>query len=110
MKVTHTTAKVGAAIPSATCPRWALGSRCLGEAALYGRGVRRRLGIKRGITGLWQVNGRSDLSWDESVPLDLRYMENWSFVLDLHILWKTGSAADAAEPERTGPLRLDCLR
>ena len=48
--------------------------------------------VKPGITGLWQVNGRSDLSWDESVRLDLRYVENWSFVLDLQILWKTLSA------------------
>jgi exopolysaccharide biosynthesis polyprenyl glycosylphosphotransferase len=62
------------------------------EAALYGDHVRRRLAVKPGITGLWQVNGRSDLSWDESVRLDLRYVENWSFVLDLHILWKTSSA------------------
>ena len=62
------------------------------EAALYGDHVRRRLVVKPGITGLWQVNGRSDLSWDESVRLDLRYVENWSFVLDLQILWKTCSA------------------
>ncbi len=62
------------------------------EAALYGDHVRRRLAVKPGMTGLWQVNGRSDLSWDESVRLDLRYVENWSFVLDLQILWKTGSA------------------
>jgi exopolysaccharide biosynthesis polyprenyl glycosylphosphotransferase len=62
------------------------------EAALYGEHVRRRLAVKPGITGLWQVNGRSDLSWEESVRLDLRYVENWSFVLDLQILWKTGSA------------------
>ena len=62
------------------------------EAALYGDHVRRRLAVKPGITGLWQVNGRSDLSWDETVRLDLRYVENWSFVLDLQILWKTGSA------------------
>jgi len=62
------------------------------EAALYGDHVRRRLVVKPGITGLWQVNGRSDLSWDESVRLDLRYVENWSFTLDLQILWKTGYA------------------
>jgi exopolysaccharide biosynthesis polyprenyl glycosylphosphotransferase len=62
------------------------------EAARYGEYVRRRLMVKPGITGLWQVNGRSDLSWDESVRLDLRYVENWSFVLDLQILWKTFSA------------------
>jgi exopolysaccharide biosynthesis polyprenyl glycosylphosphotransferase len=62
------------------------------EAALYGDHVRRRLAVSPGITGLWQVNGRSDLAWDESVRLDLRYVENWSFVLDLQILWKTFSA------------------
>jgi exopolysaccharide biosynthesis polyprenyl glycosylphosphotransferase len=62
------------------------------EAALYGEHVRRRLAVKPGITGLWQVNGRSDLSWEESVRLDLRYVENWSFVLDLQILWKTWAA------------------
>jgi exopolysaccharide biosynthesis polyprenyl glycosylphosphotransferase len=62
------------------------------EAALYGDHVRRRLMVKPGITGLWQVNGRADLSWDESVRLDLRYVENWSLVLDLQILWKTVAA------------------
>jgi lipopolysaccharide/colanic/teichoic acid biosynthesis glycosyltransferase len=41
---------------------------------------------------LWQVNGRSDLSWDEAIRLDVRYVENWSFLLDLQILWKTWSA------------------
>jgi exopolysaccharide biosynthesis polyprenyl glycosylphosphotransferase len=59
------------------------------EAAKYADHVRRRLVVKPGVTGLWQVNGRSDLSWDESVRLDLRYVENWSFALDLQILWKT---------------------
>jgi exopolysaccharide biosynthesis polyprenyl glycosylphosphotransferase len=62
------------------------------EAAMYADHVRRRLVVKPGLTGLWQVNGRSDLSWDESVRLDLRYVENWSFALDLQILWKTISA------------------
>jgi exopolysaccharide biosynthesis polyprenyl glycosylphosphotransferase len=62
------------------------------EAAVYADHVRRRLVVKPGLTGLWQVNGRSDLSWDESVRLDLRYVENWSFALDLQILWKTISA------------------
>jgi exopolysaccharide biosynthesis polyprenyl glycosylphosphotransferase len=60
-----------------------------GEAAKYADHVRRRLVVKPGLTGMWQVNGRSDLSWDESVRLDLRYVENWSFALDLQILWKT---------------------
>jgi exopolysaccharide biosynthesis polyprenyl glycosylphosphotransferase len=59
------------------------------EVASYADHVRRRLVVKPGLTGLWQVNGRSDLSWDESVRLDLRYVENWSFALDLQILWKT---------------------
>lgn len=63
------------------------------EAALYADHVRRRLMVKPGLTGLWQVNGRSDLSWEESVRLDLRYVENWSFVLDLQILWKTWTSA-----------------
>jgi exopolysaccharide biosynthesis polyprenyl glycosylphosphotransferase len=61
------------------------------EASKYADHVRRRLVVKPGLTGLWQVNGRSDLSWEESVRLDLRYVENWSFVLDLQILWKTFS-------------------
>jgi exopolysaccharide biosynthesis polyprenyl glycosylphosphotransferase len=59
------------------------------EAARYADHVRRRLVVKPGVTGLWQVSGRSDLSWDESVRLDLRYVENWSLALDLQILWKT---------------------
>jgi exopolysaccharide biosynthesis polyprenyl glycosylphosphotransferase len=62
------------------------------EVAQYAEHVHRRLVVKPGLTGLWQVNGRSDLSWEESVRLDLRYVENWSFALDLQILWKTGSA------------------
>lgn len=62
------------------------------EVAKYGDDVRRRLLVKPGMTGLWQVSGRSDLSWEESVRLDLRYVENWSLVLDLQILWKTISA------------------
>lgn len=62
------------------------------EADLYGEHVRRRLAVRPGITGLWQVNGRSDLPWEEAVRLDLRYVENWSFMLDLQILWKTLAA------------------
>jgi lipopolysaccharide/colanic/teichoic acid biosynthesis glycosyltransferase len=62
------------------------------EAARYGDHMRRRLVVKPGMTGLWQINGRSDLPWEEAVRLDLRYVENWSFILDLQILWKTLSA------------------
>jgi exopolysaccharide biosynthesis polyprenyl glycosylphosphotransferase len=62
------------------------------EAARYGDHMRRRLAVKPGITGLWQVSGRSDLPWEEAERLDLRYVENWSFALDLQVLWKTGSA------------------
>ncbi|MBB6476391.1 exopolysaccharide biosynthesis polyprenyl glycosylphosphotransferase [Sphaerisporangium rubeum] len=62
------------------------------EVACYGDDVRRRLVVRPGMTGLWQVNGRCDLSWEESVRLDLRYVENWSLTLDLQILWKTWSA------------------
>ncbi len=62
------------------------------EVARYHDHMRRRLVVKPGITGLWQVNGRSDLSWADAVRLDLRYVENWSLALDLQVLWKTGSA------------------
>jgi exopolysaccharide biosynthesis polyprenyl glycosylphosphotransferase len=59
------------------------------EAEVYPPDMRRRLKVKPGLTGLWQVSGRSDLSWSESVRLDVRYVENWSLALDLTILWKT---------------------
>jgi lipopolysaccharide/colanic/teichoic acid biosynthesis glycosyltransferase len=62
------------------------------EVAAYSDDTRRRLLVKPGITGLWQVSGRSDLSWDESVRLDLHYVENWSLTTDLMILWKTAFA------------------
>jgi exopolysaccharide biosynthesis polyprenyl glycosylphosphotransferase len=67
------------------------------EAERYGHHVRRRLVVKPGITGLWQVSGRSELPWEEAVRLDVRYVENWSFALDLQILWKTGSAVFGGE-------------
>jgi exopolysaccharide biosynthesis polyprenyl glycosylphosphotransferase len=63
----------------------------------YAGDVRRRLAVKPGITGLWQVSGRSDLSWDESVRLDLRYVENWSLALDVSILWRTLRAVLATD-------------
>ncbi|GAA1688238.1 sugar transferase [Fodinicola feengrottensis] len=53
---------------------------------------RRRMVVKPGITGLWQVGGRSDLSWEDAVRLDLRYVENWSLSLDLVILLRTVTA------------------
>jgi len=59
------------------------------ESARYAPDVRRRLLVKPGLTGLWQVSGRSDLSWDEAVRLDLRYVEDWSLAMDAVILWKT---------------------
>jgi len=62
------------------------------EAARYGDDVRRRLVVKPGMTGLWQVSGRSDLSREDAVRLDLRYVENWSLALDLQIMWKTCAA------------------
>jgi lipopolysaccharide/colanic/teichoic acid biosynthesis glycosyltransferase len=66
-------------------PRPALPS----ETERWGRSTARRLLVKPGITGLWQVSGRSDLSWEDSVRLDLYYVENWSFAGDIQILWKT---------------------
>ena len=62
------------------------------EVERYDTSTRRRLLVKPGLTGLWQISGRSDLSWEESVRLDLRYVENWTLALDLLILWKTASA------------------
>jgi len=62
------------------------------EVASYGGHMRRRLVVKPGLTGLWQVSGRSDLSQEEAERLDVHYVENWSLVLDLQVLWKTGSA------------------
>lgn len=62
------------------------------EVELYHDTVHRRLRVKPGLTGLWQVSGRSDLPWDEAVRLDLRYVDNWSLTMDLMILWKTARA------------------
>ncbi len=50
---------------------------------------RKRYLVLPGLTGLWQVSGRADLPWEESVRLDLRYVDNWSPAMDLQILWKT---------------------
>jgi exopolysaccharide biosynthesis polyprenyl glycosylphosphotransferase len=62
------------------------------EVSEYDPDLRRRLVVPPGLTGLWQVSGRSDLSWDESRYLDLHYVENWSPALDLMILLKTARA------------------
>lgn len=67
------------------------------ETMTYGPDVKRRLLVKPGMTGLWQVSGRSDLSWEESVRLDLRYVEDWSLALDALILWKTVRAVFTGE-------------
>jgi exopolysaccharide biosynthesis polyprenyl glycosylphosphotransferase len=67
-------------------------ARAYEEAASHDDFTWRRLAVKPGITGLWQVSGRADLPWEESVRLDVRYVDNWSLALDLQILWKTGQA------------------
>lgn len=67
------------------------------EVEKYDGRVSRRMLVKPGITGLWQVSGRSDLSWEESVRLDLSYVENWSIMQDLVILWRTAKAVLAQE-------------
>jgi exopolysaccharide biosynthesis polyprenyl glycosylphosphotransferase len=62
------------------------------EVATYDHFATRRLQVRPGMTGLWQVSGRSDLSWDETVRLDLYYVDNWSMVQDLTILARTFGA------------------
>ncbi|MGP9693495.1 sugar transferase [Brachybacterium sp. AOP25-B2-12] len=66
------------------------------EAARYDQDARRRLSVRPGITGLWQVSGRSDLSWSETVRLDMYYVDNWSFTQDVLILTKTVRAVLAS--------------
>ncbi|HET8600735.1 MAG TPA: sugar transferase [Segeticoccus sp.] len=65
------------------------------EVTLYEQDAFRRLRVQPGMTGLWQVSGRSDLSWEQSLRLDLWYVDNWSPMLDLQILWRTGRAVFA---------------
>jgi lipopolysaccharide/colanic/teichoic acid biosynthesis glycosyltransferase len=62
------------------------------EVEAYEQDVRRRLLVKPGLTGLWQVSGRSNLSWQDSVRLDLYYVENWSLTGDLVIILRTARA------------------
>jgi exopolysaccharide biosynthesis polyprenyl glycosylphosphotransferase len=67
------------------------------EVALYDNAAARRLFVKPGMTGLWQVSGRSNLEWDESVRLDLYYVENWSMTADIAILARTVRAVLASD-------------
>lgn len=67
------------------------------EVSAYETHVHRRFLVKPGITGLWQVSGRSNLSWADTVRLDLYYVENWSITGDLVILWRTAKAVLARE-------------
>jgi exopolysaccharide biosynthesis polyprenyl glycosylphosphotransferase len=67
------------------------------EVMKYNGDVKRRLLVKPGVTGLWQVNGRSDLPWDESVRLDLSYVDNWSMASDLLLIVKTLRAVLATD-------------
>lgn len=59
------------------------------EASRYDEQEHRRLTVKPGLTGLWQVSGRSDLSWQETVSLDLWYVDNWSVAADMGLLART---------------------
>ncbi|MFK4759326.1 sugar transferase [Microbacterium sp. ZW T5_45] len=65
------------------------------EVALYTDAAHRRLLARPGITGLWQVSGRSSMTWDETIRLDLYYVENWSMIGDIVILFKTLKAVVA---------------
>ena len=68
-----------------------------GEVALYDDAAKRRLYVQPGMSGLWQVSGRSNLSWEESIRLDLYYVENWSLTTDLVILFRTAKAVVASD-------------
>ena len=65
------------------------------EVALYDDEAHRRLRVKPGMSGLWQVNGRSALSWEDALRFDLYYIENWSFTQDIIILFRTVKAVVA---------------
>lgn len=68
-----------------------------GEAARYSADARRRLLVKPGLTGLWQVSGRSNLTWEDSLRLDLRYVDDWSLKLDTVVLIRTVGAVLRAD-------------
>jgi exopolysaccharide biosynthesis polyprenyl glycosylphosphotransferase len=70
-----------------------------GEVALYDNAARRRLLLKPGMSGLWQISGRSTLPWEDAIRLDLYYVENWSLIGDLVILWRTVKAVVAPGDE-----------
>lgn len=59
------------------------------EVAEYDEVELRRLAVRPGMTGLWQISGRSDLSWDETIQLDLQYVDNWSFTSDVDVMGRT---------------------
>ena len=67
------------------------------EVENYNGEVKRRLLVKPGVTGLWQVSGRSDLTWEDSVRLDLSYVDNWSMAGDLVIIARTLKAVMASD-------------
>ena len=65
-------------------------------------GVRCRFTVRPGVTGLWQVSGRSRLSWEDTVRLDLYYVDNWSMTQDLMILARTAKAVVGSDGALTG--------
>ncbi len=67
------------------------------EVDLYDHVAHRRLRVLPGMTGLWQVSGRSDLTWEEAIQLDTYYVENWSLTADVAILWRTMKAVLASD-------------
>lgn len=73
----------------------------LGEVKLYDDAAKRRLLVKPGMSGMWQVGGRSSLSWEDSLRLDLFYVENWSLIGDIIILWQTVKAVAAPGNDAT---------
>ena len=67
------------------------------EVEQYDDWVRNRLSVKPGVTGLWQVSGRTETTFWDYVRYDLFYIQNWSLMLDVWILWRTLRAVATAE-------------
>lgn len=67
------------------------------EVDLYDNVAHRRLRVRPGMTGLWQVSGRSDLTWEDAIRLDTYYVENWSLTADIAILWRTVRAVAGSD-------------